>query len=576
MLRRWRLFPKYATLIALLVTALLGVSSAIGIYFAYQEAYDHLASLQLEKARDAAYRIEQFVVQIQRQMDWTTLSNTAHDEDSLAQQRIEYTRLLRTSPAISEVTWMDANGFEQLRISRFAVDRVRSGIDWSKEDSFHAVKEGKAYFGPVYFVKDTEPYITIARPALGGVLQTEVNLKYVWDVVPQIKMGVKGLAYVVDSLGTLVVHPEVSMVLKRSNLMSLPQVQSMNQGDDFSPGLNMDNVKVLSAHAPIESLQWTVFVETPESEILDAVYQPVLRSTVVLIAGLLVSVLASFYLARALARPLNILQAGAARIGAGDLDSHIVVKTGDEIEGLADQFNHMSRELKASYADLERKVDERTLQLRRAQDRSEELLHNILPRDIADELTATGTARPTRHESVSVLFTDLSGFTQTASTMPADRMVFELNELFCGFDDICDELGVEKIKTIGDAYMAAAGLPKPCADHALRCVNAGLRMVDFVAKRNLTSAFKWSMRVGIHSGQVVTGIVGKRKYAFDIWGDTVNIASRMESASEAGRVNVSAYTYYLIQEEFDCEYRGKLAAKGKGEVDMYFVSSRKT
>ena len=305
-------------------------------------------------------------------------------------------------------------------------------------------------------------------------------------------------------------------------------------------------------------------------------YQPVLRSTVVLIAGLLVSVLASFYLARALARPLNILQAGAARIGAGDLDSHIVVKTGDEIEGLADQFNHMSRELKASYADLERKVDERTLQLRRAQDRSEELLHNILPRDIADELTATGTARPTRHESVSVLFTDLSGFTQTASTMPADRMVFELNELFCGVDDICDELGVEKIKMIGDAYMAAAGLPKPCADHALRCVNAGLRMVDFVAKRNLTSAFKWSMRVGIHSGQVVTGIVGKRKYAFDIWGDTVNIASRMESASEAGRVNVSAYTYYLIQEEFDCEYRGKLAAKGKGEVDMYFVSSRKT
>lgn len=205
-------------------------------------------------------------------------------------------------------------------------------------------------------------------------------------------------------------------------------------------------------------------------------------------------------------------------------------------------------------------------------ERSERLLRNILPADLARELSDTGVASTARHDSTTILFTDFSGFTEVASAMPADRMVAELNEIFGAFDDLCDELGVEKIKTIGDAYMAAAGLPKPCADHAQRCVRLGLRMLDYLEQRNQRAAFKWSLRVGVHSGPAVTGVVGKRKYAFDVWGDTVNIASRIESAGEAGRVNVSAYTYDLIRSEFDCEYRGKLDAKGKGQIDMYFVA----
>jgi len=221
--------------------------------------------------------------------------------------------------------------------------------------------------------------------------------------------------------------------------------------------------------------------------------------------------------------------------------------------------------------DLERNVVERTHQLQAEQRRTKELLHNILPEELADELAATGTTRPIRHEAVTILFTDFIEFTQAASTMPPDRMVAELNDIFAAFDDICDACGVEKIKTIGDAYMAAAGVPTSCADHAQRCVRAGLQMADFVAQRNQQAAFKWAVRIGIHTGPVVAGVVGKRKYAFDIWGDTVNIASRMESAGEVGKVNVSAYTYDLIRNEFACEYRGKVSAKGKGDVDMYFV-----
>lgn len=221
------------------------------------------------------------------------------------------------------------------------------------------------------------------------------------------------------------------------------------------------------------------------------------------------------------------------------------------------------------------RLEKQKIEIGLERSKSDKLLLNILPVDVVAELSATGIVKPTRYESTTVLFTDFVGFTQAASTMPADRMVSELNEVFAAFDAICDQEGVEKIKTIGDAYMAAAGLPTQCPDHAYRCVRAGLSMLMFVEQRNTDTAFKWALRVGIHSGPVVAGVVGRRKYAYDIWSDTVNIASRMESSGEAGRVNLSAYTYDLIRKQFDCEYRGKVVAKGKGEVDMYFVTGAK-
>ena len=220
---------------------------------------------------------------------------------------------------------------------------------------------------------------------------------------------------------------------------------------------------------------------------------------------------------------------------------------------------------------LEAKVRERTSELILAQEKSDAMLGNILPRAIIDELKARGETEPRRHEEASILFTDFVGFTQAVSTIPPKRLVQELDEIFRSFDDLTARHGLEKIKTIGDAYMAASGLPLSAADHAVRCVRAALALTRFIETRNQTAAMKWGLRVGVHSGAVVAGVVGKHKYAYDVWGDTVNIASRLESASEVNRVNISAYTYELVRAHFVCEYRGKLAAKGKGEIDMYFV-----
>ena len=370
MTRRWRLFPKYALLIITLVGSMLVASGAIGLYFSYRETEAHLVALQVEKAQSAATRIEQYVLDIEHQLSWTALPRMDSGGEALEQRRIEYLKLLRQTPAITEVVWIDGQGHEQLRVSRLAMDAVSSGTDLSQEPKFREAVGGRIYYGPVYFRKDTEPYLTIARPAGsgGGVTAAEVNLKFVWDVVSRIKIGAAGLAYVVDATGTLIAHPDISLVLKKSDLKSLPQVAALGRpANEASPvGRDLKGDEVFSAHAPIPTLRWTVFVESPRAEAFATLYATLQRMALVLVAALLISMAASFFLARALVRPLRALQEGAAQIGVGDLDRRIEVRTGDELEGLAEQFNRMSAQLRESYAGLERKVEQRTAELTQA------------------------------------------------------------------------------------------------------------------------------------------------------------------------------------------------------------------
>ena len=203
---------------------------------------------------------------------------------------------------------------------------------------------------------------------------------------------------------------------------------------------------------------------------------------------------------------------------------------------------------------------------------SEKLLLNILPKEVAQELKVSGKAKPKRFDSVTLLFTDFQGFTQLVASISAITLVEELNDIFSHFDDVMDEVGIEKIETIGDAYLAASGVPVENQDHAKKCVTAAKHMLEYLENRNEHSDIKWHMRVGIHSGPIVAGVVGKKKFAYDLFGDTINTASRIESAGEAGKINISASTYALLKDEdFSFIPRGKIFAKGKGEIEMYFV-----
>ena len=205
----------------------------------------------------------------------------------------------------------------------------------------------------------------------------------------------------------------------------------------------------------------------------------------------------------------------------------------------------------------------------------ENLLLNILPTEVAHELKTTGHATPRQYESVSVMFTDFKGFTTIADKMAPDVLVRELDDCFMAFDGIIGKYNLEKIKTIGDSYMCAGGIPTPDDQHVLKIVKAGLEIQQYVNEYNERRGEKglepWLVRIGIHVGPVVAGVVGKKKYAYDIWGSTVNIASRMESNGEPGKVNISSATYELIKDYYECKYRGKISAKNIGEIDMYFI-----
>lgn len=206
--------------------------------------------------------------------------------------------------------------------------------------------------------------------------------------------------------------------------------------------------------------------------------------------------------------------------------------------------------------------------------RSEILLLNILPQETAKELKERGKVQPKRFDAVSILFTDFKNFTHYAENLSPEELVKSVDFYFSEFDRIIEKYGLEKIKTVGDAYMCAAGVPFPVEDHAVKTVAAACEMIQFVEKAKTLSSDKetrFEMRIGIHSGPAIAGVVGTKKFAYDVWGDTVNIASRMESTSSAGKINISGSTYELVKHRFDCEYRGEISAKSKGRMKMYFV-----
>lgn len=220
------------------------------------------------------------------------------------------------------------------------------------------------------------------------------------------------------------------------------------------------------------------------------------------------------------------------------------------------------------------KINKQNVIIAAEREKSDGLLLNILPPAIAAELKEKGAATPRHYDGVSVVFTDFKGFTKIAEKLNPTQLIAKLNEIFGKFDEISMRHGLYRIKTIGDAYMAASGLPETEPNHATKAVNAALEMRDFLNKFNASlpaNAPKWAIRIGVNSGPVVAGVVGTGKFAYDIWGDAVNIASRMESSGEPGKVNISGETFTIVQNRFSCEYRGKIPAKNKGEIDMYFV-----
>jgi signal transduction histidine kinase len=367
------LFRKYVVLIVGLVGGALLIGGGLEMWFSYKENSVALARIQEEKALSAGRRIAWFVEDIERQIGWTTRGHSS--QAPMEQRRIDFLQLLRQAPAISEISQLDAAGREQLRLSRLAMDVIDSGTDFSREPKFRDARANRIWSGPVYFRHESEPYMTLAIAAGGrggGVAVAEVNLKFIWDVVTRIRVGRAGYAYVVDSRGFLIAHPDIGLVLRKTDLSDLPQVraardappETLSEGVRVAIGRDPEGSPVLSAHAANAPFGWTVFVDLPLDEALTPILSSLWRTVALLALGLALATAAAMFLARRMVGPIQVLQAGAARIATGELGHRIAVRSGDELEELAGQFNRMAGRLQESYAGLERKVEERTRELR--------------------------------------------------------------------------------------------------------------------------------------------------------------------------------------------------------------------
>jgi signal transduction histidine kinase/DNA-binding response OmpR family regulator/HAMP domain-containing protein len=364
---RGRLFRKCALLLVTLLGTVLIASSLSEMYSSYQANKGALLQIQKGEATLAAARIEQFVAEVERLISRVVESQAIRISD------LDFLRLLRHAPAISDVSYLDGSGRERLRLSRLDLDVIGSNVDLSGEPRFLTAKSRRVYASPVYFRDGSEPYMTMAIAGSGssaGVVVAEVNLKFIWEVISRIRVGTAGHAYVVDTAGNLIAHPNISMVLRKTNFSSLPQVararQAAETDDPATVGKDLAGREVLTAHASIAPLDWLIFLERPLTEAFAPLYASLVRSLLLLLAGLVLAVVASLVLARKIIRPIAALQAGAERIGAGRLDQPIELNTGDEIEALAGSFNRMTVQLRESYSNLERKVEERTRDLTEA------------------------------------------------------------------------------------------------------------------------------------------------------------------------------------------------------------------
>jgi class 3 adenylate cyclase len=310
----------------------------------------------------------------------------------------------------------------------------------------------------------------------------------------------------------------------------------------------------------ISGVNWALIVKLDSSEAFAPVRR--LERDLMIVGGLalIVVLVTGAWLSRSLLGPLRELTAGVRRFAAGDHNAHVPVRTADEIGQLCAAFNGMVDEISEKNVLIESKNRE-----------NEELLLNVLPAPIANRLRGGEKGIADGFAEVTVAFADIVGFTAMSSEMPPADVVTLLNGLFSRFDEAARELGIEKIKTVGDAYMAVCGLPVAVPDHAVRMVRMAIRMVHITREHALEYRVSMKLRVGINSGPVVAGVIGKSKYIYDLWGDTVNLASRMESGGLPDMIQVTRPVYEALKGQFTFEPRGEIEVKGKGNVEAWLL-----
>jgi len=393
---------------------------------------------------------------------------------------------------------------------------------------------------------------------------------------------ISGVLYVlvVDANKKVIAHTFASQV--PNSLLQLKQVSQNSQEMEIQnlqiPGVG----EVIDISAPIlAGKDGYVYVGMDKEIIMSHIHLAIAYQLLPMLFLFVLSAIAIYIMVKRVSQPLNQLTTYAQKLASKDFNATIDIRSQDEVGLLAKTMQSMAAEINGFVEQLETAVADATSELRNTlealrteQQKSETLLLNILPESIAKQLKEGESHIADGFAEVTILFADIVGFTQLSAQTSPEQLVALLNEIFTIFDQLSEKHGLEKIKTIGDAYMVASGLPKPRSDHAQAIAEMALDMQEEVEKFSAQGNTILSLRIGINTGEVVAGVIGTKKFIYDLWGDAVNTASRMESHGIAGRIQVSSTTYELLKDNYLLEKRGKIQVKGKGEMNTYLLLSR--
>ena len=570
----------------LLVIGALIASAAVELVLRYRENVDAVAVLQQEMAQGAAFKIRQFIGDIEKSMRSSAHSAEAVSTGLSKAFRFELLKLLKTTPAVTSAVALDRRGQEVVKVSREALVDPEDLSDQSSSVAFLRAHTGRSYFGRLYFVRNSEPYMPIAVPiawfdgAVEGVLVAEVSLRYIRDVVSQIRVGHSGYAYVVSHDGDLIAHPDISLVLQRRNILDLSQVEAAIAGAPIplTAHRNLLGELVFAAHAPIRDLAWSVIVEQPAREAYAPLLTSILRTFLFSLVALAMAFLVSLLISRKVVRPLSVLRQGAMRIGSGEFDHRIEINSRDEFEEVAGAFNDMAERLHDIYATLEKRVADRTRELSQAvenlktlnskvQSQAEELaawnrtlesrvaeqvdavermgqLRRFLSPQVADAILRQGDnlVLESHRREITVVFCDLRGFTGFSQSAEPEDVMRLLADYHAALGGLIHKYEGTLERFLGDGLLVLFNDPVPCPNPAERAVRMAVEMhtlVDDVIDGWKSAGFELGFGVGIAQGFATLGRIGfEGRYDYASVGSVSNLGSRLCDEAEAGQILV--------------------------------------
>jgi adenylate cyclase len=541
---RLSLFRKYFLALFTAVTLPLLANGVSEAWFGYHEQRAMIDKRLTLEAAAAAIKIESFLDSIRSQMGWVvqiawSSDAEAHREDAL--------RLLRQVPAMIELSLMDARGLERVRVSRIGEDVIDSRVDRSLDPAVLGVREARIWHGPVTLNRGSEPYMSIAlagnRSAAGSAV-AQINLVFIWDVVSAIRIAESGLAFVLDDNSRLVAHPDISLVLKGTDIAKDTQLRALRDALRASNGLavstrDFQGERVIAAAAPVPGVDWLVVAEQSISEAYLPIRVALWRASLFLLGGTLFALALAYLLARRMWQPIRLLEEGADRIGAGDFESPIEIRTGDELERLANRFNLAAAELAIS------------------QERSERIarLKRFLPSPVADLVERSGEEAllDARRTDVVTIFCDLRGFTEFAARSEPEDVMHVLSDYYQAVGDIITRYEATLTQFSGDGVMALVNAPIPSPDDPLL---RALRMSQEFQAAVQDRIPAWRIRgqtlgfgIGLAAGEATVGRVGyEGRHDYTAIGNVVNLAARLCAAAEDGEILLDAQTAARAEE----------------------------